>query len=334
MSENYYGYESSYIEGVLARRVHVPQKIQPLTYNSDLAIIASVAGNAPEDFIDYAELLRQEFGNRSERVQVLIADNTPQQIHGVDLQKMGERLASDRITYQSLASPIPGKVLGLNAGIARLSAPVCVFVDVNKRPAPGTLGGLYNEVARGSVDLISARVAGITHKTGHPTQWWNDGKAYAINARYLPEAFPEILADDAFISGYVLGHGGRFAVAPDRLVVDTKGIHSSYEESLQRTARQWAALVQLNYLTVYDNDGAEIKPALENIHQPEKVQSRLSKIAGTVYSLTHLNSDERIAAKRKLAAKATHILSRGDDLDHYKRVYLDKLLRKPDMCAW
>lgn len=334
MSENIYGYESAHIEQVLSRRVYVPLKPPPLSYSSDLAVIASVAGNTPADFVAYAKLLTQEFGQGSERIQVLIADNTPRQIHGDDLKNMGDLLAHDRISFQPLESPTPGKVLGLNAGIAQSSAPVCIFVDMNKRPKNGTLRGLYGAVAGGNVDLVSARVAGTLSKRGHPTQWWNDGKAYAINSHYLPTAFPEILADDAFISGYVLGHGGRFAVAPDKLVVDTKGIHSSYEGSLQRTARQWAALVQLNYLTVYDNDGAEIRPSLENMRLPEKVESRPSKIAGTVYSLTHLTSDERIAAGRKLASKATHILSRGDDLDHYKKVYLEELLRNPDMCAW
>ena len=182
---------------------------QPTTYN--LAIIASVFHEAPDDLARYASYISDEFGGSCPSLQVLFCDNTPEaRLRPAVLEMRG--LLPPQVDFQPLVQPTPGKIHGLNACLERVTADYVMPTDPNKQPAPGTMRGLYQRItSTNQVNLLSAREIRKPNRTS-PIQFYNSG-AIHIGRRWCFPGFPEILSDDEYTLRLTSARGGAFQVA-------------------------------------------------------------------------------------------------------------------------
>ena len=313
-------------------RRRVPLEIVPIrqerTHN--LAIIASLFFETPDDITRYTQTVLGEFAGADIGVQFLFADNTPNLKFSGLLSDMERTLAEHGIYFSSVPVTNRGKIHGLNALLASVMSDYVMPVDPNKLPARGTLRGLYERASSSGFDLISSRVA-RTPDTGNPIQWYNTGAAY-IGKRECFTGFPPVLNDDRYIHLLTLARGGSFAVATDLTVSDGKQDRISHEEQKRRRARHIVGDLQVQFLEV--TDGAQIYRLGEQHVSFWKSLATETGLKTIVEYFKQLPPEKLVRFPVKALIAMLRIQKIDPFIQSEVHAQLQALLDNPELCVW
>lgn len=319
--------------GTLPER-KVPLEVVPIRgeHTHDLAVIASIFHETDTDLQWYAQRLREEFTDGTRSVHVIFADNTPDGRHGATLDNVKGTLDTSGITCDHIRIPLPGKVHGLNGCLRRVAAPYILSVDPNKRPAQGTLRGLYEHINEQGVDLLSARIA-RNESRGNPLHVWNAGAAH-IGARWCFPGFPRVLNDDEYTHRLTVLRHGTFDVAPELTVHDPKDDLLDQVQRAQRHARHTTGNTQLDHLTVYSSDGTEWN--LGDFDTEGLKTEALSRdgLAKMWKHLMRMPLEERVAFPIGVLSKVLYRNKLNPYNNIYREEYLEELSKNPEICTW
>jgi hypothetical protein len=305
-------------------------------YQYDLAIISSILRPPKEQILWYWQYLMESFGETTNRVQIVLADNTSNHDSRQVLEHLGREKPTN-ITSIFLHEPKPGQIHGLNKCLGEIRSPLVIKVDIDKTPAEGTLPNLFRRIQKDpSLALLSAksspnltgenlaqRSLGLRKEPAIPN--WNDGIAYIAQRDFL-HGWNHTLIEDCYIYRTVVAQGGTFKVAHDLLVYRRRPV--TLAGQARQTARHMVGDLQLDTLTIRDKEGYQWQLAKYRYVSPYPEQPGINRLAQQIRSLP---KDQWSEIPAIILSK---VLRRYLFMPYYLEEYKRLLQNNPDLCTW
>jgi cellulose synthase/poly-beta-1,6-N-acetylglucosamine synthase-like glycosyltransferase len=211
------------------------------------------------DYPNIQEIIIVSDGSTDGTAEFLVAQNRPQ-LRSVILQEHG------------------GKALAVNAGIARATAELIVFVDLRPEIAPGALQQLVSNFADPTIGCVAGEyvLAQDSQSDGSASvgraywlyeQWLRNTEAridsvvgvpgcfFAVRRALATEQPPGIILDDMFQPLSVIRQGYRCVVDPQAFVVDKwpKKIEGEFRRKVRTLAGNFQLIALAPWILSFQN---------------------------------------------------------------------------------